>query len=190
MKGVSVTKISRELKIPDTTIGRWVRDISSDYPSSNRAKLNNLEQKEKYKHILANTRISKNEARLLCSLIYWCEGSKYPSSNFIAFSNSDHRLVRTFLFLFKRAFEVDMRKVRIHLQIHSDHDSDKTRSFWSELLEVPPTQFYKPTVTDPMKKMKRLDYQGTCTLKYFDSKLLLQITGIFEEFAKLFGEVA
>ena len=186
IKGVSISEISKELNIPDTTIGRWVRDIKSDSLSSVRAKFKNQEQVNKYQSVIKDFVITKTNNKLLCSLLYWCEGSKYPSSNYIAFSNSDYRLVKTFFQLFKKSFEIDVKKVRVHLQIHSNQDYKQIQSFWSSLLNIPRDQFYKPTVTNPTKNMKRLDYKGTCTFKYFDSKILLQITGIFEEFSKKF----
>ena len=190
IKGDSINRIATELKIPDTTIGRWVKDIKSDSPAFKRSRFKNLEQIKKYQNFFKNFTVSGTSAKLLCSLLYWCEGSKYPSSNFVAFSNSDYRLIKTFSILFKKAFKIDVSKIRIHLQIHSSHDFSEIRTFWSKLLDIPENQFYKPTVTNPMKNMKRLDYKGTCTFKYFDSKILLQITGIFDEFSRRFGEVA
>ena len=93
-------------------------------------------------------------------------------------------MVNTFFKLLKQAFEIDINKTRIHLQIHSTHDFNEVKKFGSDLLKIPENQFYKPTITNPGNKMKRSDYMGTCTLKYFDLKILLQLTGIFEEFSK------
>jgi len=185
IKGNSIRMISRELQISDTTIGRWVKDIKSDSPSYNKNRLKNEDEKQKYNHLFKNLKITEKNAKLLCSLLYWCEGSKYPSSNCIAFVNSDFKLVKTFFQLLKQAFEIDIDKIKIHLQIHSTHDFNEIKKFWSGLLSIPENQFYKPTVTNPTQKMKRLNYKGTCTLKYFDSKILLQITGIFEEFSRI-----
>ncbi|MEI6040033.1 MAG: hypothetical protein WCP93_01645 [Candidatus Berkelbacteria bacterium] len=183
IKGNSIRKISKELQISDTTIGRWVKDIKSDSLSYNKNRLKNEDEKQKYNHLFKNLKITAKNAKLFCSLLYWCEGSKYPSSNCVTFVNSDFKLVKTFFQLLKQVFEIDNNKVRIHLQIHATHNFEEVRKFWSKLLAIPEEQFYKPTITNPAQKMKRLNYKGTCTLKYFDSKILLQITGIFEEFS-------
>ena len=37
--------------------------------------------------------------------------------------------------------------------------------------------------------MKRGGYLGTCTIKYFDVSLLLNIVGLYEAFAQKYGRV-
>ena len=49
---------------------------------------------------------------------------------------------------------------------------------------------YKPTTTRPSHKMKRRRYFGTCTIKYFDVSLLLNLVGLYEAFAQKYGRVA
>ena len=44
--------------------------------------------------------------------------------------------------------------------------------------------------TRPSHKMKRRGYLGTCTIKYFDVSLLLNIVGLYEAFAQKYGRVA
>ena len=49
-------------------------------------------------------------AKILCALIYWCEGAKVKTG--IAFTNSDPNLVRTFLHLLKTGFDIDEKNSR------------------------------------------------------------------------------
>ena len=72
------------------------------------------------------------------------------------------------------------------MQFHTTHDIETENKFWSKLLNIPLIRFGKPTVTKPAHYMKRLNYRGTCTIKYYDVKLLLNIIGIYEIFAKKF----
>lgn len=188
-QGISLRGLEKEFGVANTTISRWVRDIYSNEPNFLKSRKRELECKSQFRREVQRLRVDKIGARIFASLLYWCEGSKYPSSSSLAFSNSDTGLVKTFLDLLKKGFDIDEKKLRIHLQLHTTHDKNAIIDFWSKFLKVNRNQFYKPTITVAGKKMKRKNYLGTCTIKYYDVKLLLQITGIFEEFSKKFGEV-
>lgn len=183
-RGFSGAEIGRRLNIPDTAILRWCVDI----PSKNLYHLHiqKLIKKAKKRSIkvVKNVKINKERARLLTSILYWCEGAKYPSSNFISFSNSEIELVRTFITLFRIGFQPEERKLKAYLQLHTTHDKEKITSFWSRILKIPKSQFYKATITKPTKNMKRRNYKGTCTVRYYDVYLLHEIMGIYEEFFK------
>lgn len=171
-----------------TTILRWCQDI----PSNNIFHLQAEKIKERIKKkgvkLIKGISVDKEKAKFLASLLYWCEGNKYPSNNFVAFCNSDFNLVKTFLQLFRLGFSLDEKKIRVHLQLHDTHNKEEMFSFWAKLLKIPKCQFLKPTITKPTKRMKRKDYKGTCTLRYYDIRLLLEITGIFEEFSRKITE--
>ncbi len=179
-KGVSVRAIADKTKISKSTIRYWCRDLSSD----NSYHLRHVRIRENFikegKTVVSTLNISSKTAKILASFLYWCEGYRFSSCNYIGFSNSDVDLVKTFLELFRIGFHLDERKFRAHLQLHTTHDIKKMTSFWSRTLKIPASQFYKPTITLPTKRMKRMDYRGTCTIKYFDFSLFHKITGIYE----------
>ncbi|MCX6760339.1 MAG: hypothetical protein NTW46_03290 [Candidatus Nealsonbacteria bacterium] len=183
-EGLPTGKISRKLKVPPDAVLRWCFDI----PSKNAGHLRFLKIKDKLKHKgcenVKDFIISKNNAKIIASLIYWCEGFRYPSCNCVGFSNSDLNLVKTFLELFRIGFDPKEEKFRAHLQLHTTHDRKEMLSFWSNLLKIPKNQFHKPTITKPMNKMKRIGYKGTCTVKYYDFILYNEIIGIYEAFSK------
>jgi len=137
------------------------------------------------KIIVNRYKLNKTSARVLLALLYWSNGSKYPSSNFLAFSNSDANLVKTFLNLLRSTFPIKESRIRIHLQIYRTHNLKRMIQYWSELLDIPKTQFYKPTITKPPKKILRSNYLGTCTIRYYSLDLLLTIMGIYEEIANI-----
>ena len=182
--GVSAAKIARHLKVGDTTILRWCSDIPSDNLYHLYAQNLRDRAKRKSTKLGNNVILTEKKAKFLASILYWCEGSKYPSSNFIAFSNSDTGLIATFLKLFRLGFHPKENKLKVSLQLHSTHDKKKITSFWSKILKIPESQFYKPTITKPTKNMKRRDYKGTCTVRYYNVYILLEIMGLYEEFAK------
>lgn len=187
--GLKTGKIVKELGVTRDTILRWCVDI----PSNNTYHLRHLKIKEGLKNKgeknIREIVIDKNTAKIFTSLIYWCEGSRYANCNFVGFSNSDIDLIKTFLQLFRIGFNPKEEKIRAHLQLHTTHDKKKITSFWSKELKIPENQFQKPTVTDPTAKMKRINYKGTCTIKYYDFTLFNEIKGTYEAFfEKIFGE--
>ena len=179
--GLSIKEIAMQLKLKSPTISRWCNDI----PVKNAYHLyiKNLEKLNKDKGKNLKIEITPQNAKLLAGLLYWCEGSKYPASNFISFANSDQKLVGMFLKLFRLGFRPEEKKLKVHLQLHTTHDTKAVTSYWSQLLKIPKIQFYKPTVTRPTKNMKRLDYMGTCAVRYYDVSILWEMTGIFENFS-------
>lgn len=189
IKGLSIKKIAQKFYISESTISRWVRDIESNHLAFKRARIKEEIWKKTSQHIIPQFRINKDIAKILLSLLYWCEGSKYPTESCISFTNSDWRLVKTFIILLRSAMKIREEKLRARLQIHTTHNYKNLLKFWSELLYIPINQFHKPTVTKPTKSMKRTDYKGTCTVKYCNVVFLLEITGIFEAFAEKYGEV-
>lgn len=185
MRGQSIKSLQKQFGISNTVISRWTHDLSVANSMVLRARKTEKTRKEIYQKI-GNIRLSR-ESKLLClALLYWCEGSKYPASNNVAFSNSDPSLIKSFLQLFRDSFPIDEKKFRVHLQLHSTHRTDREFRFWNDLLHIPVRQFYSPTITEPHQRRKRLNYHGTCTIKYHDVRLQLGLAGIVEVFAKRF----
>ena len=183
-KGLSGKEISRKLGITDTTILRWCADI----PSTNKYHLRRKKFRENIKNqassLIKDINVTPELARFLTSILYWCEGAKYPSTNFISFSNSDIDLVIMFVKLFRIGFKPKENKFKAYLQLHSTHNKEKITELWSRILKIPKSQFYKPTITEPTKRMKRRNYKGTCTVRYYDVSMLMKLIGIYESFIK------
>ena len=190
-KGTSIKKLGSQFGIPETSVSRWIRDIPSQVKIFNNARDKENSLKLELQELTSQLNVDENMARIFVGLLYWCEGSKYPANTGVAFANSDHRLVKTFLELLRKGFKIQESKIKIHLQLHSTHPQQKITKFWSTLLQIPLNQFYKPTITAPTRKRKRLNYKGTCTIKYFDVKLVLRIMGLYEGLANKYsnGEV-
>ena len=185
-EGLSLTEIAKALNVRSSAVSRWCNDIESTNPYHNHIVRKKDITKNINRELIKRLEIDTESAKILSSMLYWCEGSKYPSSNFIAFSNSDQALVKTFLELFRRGFKPIEDKIKVHLQLHTTHDVPESTKFWSNLLCVPKAQFYKPTITEPANNMKRINYRGTCTVRYYSVGCLWEITGAFEEFSKKF----
>jgi predicted transcriptional regulator len=193
-EGVNYSEIAKRLNISRSQISTWCNGLSEGSHS------NTIRTHQKRRRLLLNSEskifsilsFDKNYAKLFCGILYGCEGSKYPASGG-ALANADPELVLCFLTLFRKAFSINEGRLRVHLQVHDNQNYKKLISYWSSLLNIPESQFYKPTVTIPHGRKHRDKYLGTCTVKYYDYKLQLKLIGIFEAFMRkstLVGGVA
>ena len=183
---LSYKEIGRRLKISDSTISIWCRDIKKGNPrtyvktSRNIRKLISKSDQDVLKHI----KIDKNLAKVFCGIIYGCEGSKYPASNCMALTNSDPGILQSFIALLRSTYPLDESKWRVHLQIHDNQNFDKLSSYWSKILKIPVSKFYKPIITTARDGKHRSNYLGTCTIRYYNYQLQLKLIGVFEAFMR------
>jgi len=183
---LSYKEIGRRLKISDSTISIWLRNSPNSntrtYVKNSRKVRSDVTKSES--NVLTKTKIDINLAKTFCGIIYGCEGAKYPASNCVSLTNSDPRLVLSFISLLRFSYKLDETKFRVILQIHSTQNYGKLSEYWSGILRVPINKFYKPTITTAHEGKHRSGYLGTCTLKYYDYKLQLKLIGVFEAFMR------
>lgn len=181
-QGKSAETIAKKLNVSEQTILRWCHDILPRNPRYRHQEKARYQAQVRGQSAVQTFVLNKTTAKLLTALLYWCEGSRYPAANCVVFTNSDPELVRTFMRLFRAGFNPVESKFRAHLQLHTTHNVHRIYNFWSQLLGIPTGQFYKPTVTTPGSKMKRRDYFGTCSVRYYDFQIFHQILGAQEAF--------
>ena len=189
-KQFSFNEIGKQLRISNSTIRSWCYDLGINRHESLR--INNEFRRRKismqdWGNVPSISLILPSQARIFASLLYGCEGSKYPSTGFVAFVNSDPNLVRAFIKLLRKGFILDENKFRVQMQVHNTHDYLALVEYWSKLLVIPPNKFLKPTTTTPRGKMRRQNYLGTISLRYIDNKIQLRLLGIFEKFCNSGG---
>ncbi len=174
--------------IPTTTLKNWCKNEpfvsrSSSFIANNQRRRNVIKQSESV--IVGSLKeIDTNTAKILVGLLYWCEGAKYPASNALKFVNSDPVLMNTYISLLRKAFTLDESKFRIQMQVHTTHNYEEIKNTWSKLLGIPISQFIKPTITKKNGGKHRVNYLGTCSLKYQDVLIQLKVIGIYENFAQ------
>jgi hypothetical protein len=74
--------------------------------------------------------------------LYAGEGAKTDGA--IKFANTNPDLIQFFVTWLRAFFEVDERRLRVGLYLHEGLDLDAAVCYWSELTDIPPTQFIKP----------------------------------------------
>lgn len=182
---LSYREIGRRLGVNSATVGNWLPgSVGGRWDGqviSNEKKRNKFRYSEK-KAVPQFSSINKSTAKLLAGILYGCEGAKYPATKVVAFTNSDPDLMVTFLALLRKSFSLNKDKISIHLQVHTTHNYQEVKNYWSCILGVPEERFIKPTVTRPTGNKHRRNYKGTCTVKYGDYRVQLKLLGIFEVF--------
>lgn len=183
---LSYKEIGRRLGVSDSTISIWFRNVKDGNPrkyvQTNRSLRETIKKSEI--SIFNKIKIDVNLAKIYCGILYGCEGSKYPASNCIIFTNSEPKLILAFVNLLRNAYELDESKFRIILQVHSNQNYIVLSNYWSKILKIPIDKFYKPTITIANEGKHKDNYLGTCTIKYYDYKLQLKLIGIYEQFMR------
>lgn len=204
-RGLSLNEISERLKIAKSTAWHWglsaidlsriakhrlVRRKYLAYRKSlmtrrRRHTLSLLQASKRAEKDIQQIKVSDIQARVICSLLYWCEGSK--ERNAIRFANSDPTLVATFMHLFRQGFKPDEKKLRAVLHLHGYHGVKKQKIYWSKITRIPVSQFAKSYRKSPTGRRKRPGYQGCISVRYYDTILASEIRELYTKFATNLG---
>jgi len=112
----------------------------------------------------------------LLAMLYWAEGSKYEGVGGLKFVNTDPRLALLYLSLLRACFLIDEKRLRIRLHVHHYHDKKKALKFWSKLLNVPQSQFWKLYVKKRSKQRRfRKNFMGICFIYYTGNAIRIEL---------------
>lgn len=200
-QGRSLNEISRLLKVSKSSASLWLKDVvlsqealknlentvSKGQLASQQAKRVLTKHKERdalsrANEVLSSVILNKNISKILCAMIYYCEGAK--STKRIAFSNSDPLLMKMFLTLFRESFHLNENKLSVCVHLHDYHDKDKQLKFWSKTTSIPLSQFTKPYQKDNSGLYKKEGYQGCAHVRYHDVKIAREMKALALEFMK------
>lgn len=208
-RGFSLGEIGNKLEIPKNTISGWVKDIRLTDKQKERVrqkiiasgaigralavKVNHkkikrwrkeIRDEAKYFAELAHKNIEAS--KLICGLLYLCEGSKYPSTKCLVFGNSDPEIIRCFINLLRTAFNINEDKLRCRIMHRYDQNLKKLNRFWSGVTGIPLQNFYRsrPDGRTKGKATSRKNYKGICAIYYLNTKLQLRLQAIGEEIVK------
>ena len=186
-QGYSMTEISNTLRVSKSTASIWVREIELSVAAQKvlnqkvtegqrraaQTKRDRTARKiEIYSHrankCIQQKKFDRFTTKLFCSLLYWCEGGKYVNT-FLSFTNSDPSVVRTFLALLRRSYNLNEKKFRACIHLHSYHVALKQLNFWSDVTQFPKNQFIKPWRKAHSGKRIRADYPGCINIRYYNA---------------------
>lgn len=205
-KGFSLKEIADKLQIAKSTASEWLSSIKLSLSAQKRlAKKQILGQyktvllKKKLKELnrrhyekealetLKDVSLSKEIARLCCTLLWWCEGNK--NASFVRFTSSDSTLITNFIFLLRKSFQLDESKFRVLVHIHKYHNDDIQKKYWSNITGIPLTQFHRSYQKFNTGIRIKENYQGCIALTYYNARIAKELEAIYNAFTALFRGV-
>lgn len=201
--GKSLEEIKYVTEISKGTLSMWLKNITLDDRAVKRLLSRQIEGRKKVSEILSRKRIirkeeakqkaretltrlplsTKEQDKLTCALIYYCEGTK--SDQRVGFTNSDPELMRSFLSLLRKGFELDESRFRACIHLHSYHDEKVQKAFWSRTMNIPEENFIKSYKKKEGGLYIRKDYPGCATVRYHDAALARELLEIARQYFKI-----
>lgn len=204
-EGNSIKDIAQALNVSRSSVSVWCRDITLT-----KAQIEHLKQKEakgrlkgRLKGAETNKRkkqqrieywknnglkefefLTKRDIALVGAALYWAEGSKTRPR--LSFSNSDPRMIKFIQLWLREYLGVKNRDLVLRVQINHIHKPriEKVLNFWSQLLELPRSQFKKPfyVKTKNTKRYENHDnYYGIMVLRVRkSSEVVYKVLGQIE----------
>lgn len=203
-KGYSVKRIAQEIGAAPGSVSVWVRSVTLS--ASQKEKLKKhchspLVIEKRRQSRLRNELFKKNTAieeaskdisildekmiRVIGASLYWGEGSK-SKIGCARITNSDPVLIKMMMRFFREVCKVPDNKFRAHIHIHSTDSAKQAEMYWSGIIGIPTSQFYKTyTIKSVSSKNRRftLPY-GTVEVGVGDVRLHLKIMGWIEGLRK------
>ncbi len=190
-KGYSYREIWELLNVPKGTCSDWLCKVEMNAKAKARIRQLGIDGRkraresfrlriEKRDHEIITTvnrdmkkiKLTPEIGKLLCAMLYWGEGSKNSSS--VNFMNSDPDMIRVYLKLLRTCFNVKNEKIRAQLHLHSYHNTEKQKKFWSEVTGIPGSKIYIYKKQNSGKNIK-VGYPGCISIRYYDSGLAKEI---------------
>lgn len=161
-----------EVYFPKDTILKskenWIKNIQPLGALANHQKrLNKLKIIEEKTKIEVKENINIKEAKkAILATMYWAEGGK-GRGDIITFANTDPQMTKLFITLLRECYELDESKFRVRVHLHHYHNEIKVKKFWSDLLNVPLSQFGKIyRKKRSINKIYRKNEAGICFVRY------------------------
>lgn len=201
-QGYSIKEIAAKFNISNSTSSEWLTNVSLDDKALARLKQRRIlgqykarltfSKKREDKHqkrqalieqVLSKIELSKELCKLCCALLYWCEGNK-GKDTLVRFTNSDPQLIKTFLSLLRKGFNIDESKFRALIHLHDYHKEKEQKAFWHKITKIPLKQFYRTYWKPNTGKRKHENYPGCIAISYYDAEVAKELTTLYNAFVQ------
>jgi len=199
-KGISYNKIVSKLHIPKSTVSDWCKDVKLTEKQINKLyaakkqgaiKGSFIAAKRKQDKRIFQTRemfkkgfqeigkLTKRERLVIGIALYAAEGTKIDKG--CCLSNSDPKVIKFMVHWFQEFGNVSKEKFRGAIWLHEGLNEAKAKQFWSEVTDIPLSQFYKTYRAKDKKFSKKIrknihEY-GIFSFYVNDTNLLRKIMG-------------
>ena len=186
----TLNEIAAELGVSKSSVSVWVRDVdfvprprNRGHPAGPKHPMRLKKEAE-----IARCRqeaeewigeLTEREVTMFVLGLYAGEGNK--TNGAIGMANTNPTYLKVFLTWLRATFDVDESRLRGALYLHEGLDIDAATAFWSELLDIPSSQFTKPyrAVPDPSIRSSKHLY-GCPSIRYSSSLILRRVMAMIE----------
>lgn len=197
--GKSYVEISKELRIPKSTLSGWfggsawsqkIKDnINATAQAGSTVRILELNKvrgehlERLYLHArqeaLEDFNVLKYHPAFVSGvMLYWGEGDK-ASLHRVSLTNTDPAMIKIFMIFLKEVCGIDDEKIKAWLLLYPDLNEVECKEYWVKEAGLQGIAFNKSIVIDGRHKTKRLGH-GVCTIgvssRYFKEKMLLWIS--------------
>lgn len=199
--GKTIPHIAESIGVSKSSVSIWLRGITLPEKTHKLMRLRSAKNRllaHEAKRQLTRTRLSNasSEAQALissqqinpeialivCSLMYWCEGTKSENDSEFTFTNADPLIVSGFLALLRAALPLDENHFRVKMHLHKYHTETVQRKFWSGVTKIPETQFQNTFWKLNSGKNIKQHYQGCIQVRYHDVLVARKISATARNF--------
>jgi len=201
-RGLSIRYIESKLGIPRSTLSGWFKDIKlsarqrknlfNKWESGlinarekavlwhNKGKHDRQEiARKEVEEFISDIDIDKNIQEIILATLYLAEGGKTEDS--FALANSNTKILLGVVNLLRKVFIIDESKFRCCLHLRKDQDENSLKKFWSKILGIPESKFYKTQFDKRTIKKTYEHYKGVCVVNYLDMALQRKVLYLGEK---------
>jgi transcriptional regulator with XRE-family HTH domain len=200
-KGYSLKEIAERFNISKSTASLWLRDIQvssaglkrlkniSDIGRNKAAETNKRKKKVRWQEISDRSMIFKKnlsdcdieKCKLLLAMLYWGEGAKTGSR--LTFINSDPNMVKVYLFLLRKSFNIKIEKLKGVIHLHCYHKQNEMIDYWSKITKIDKKNLYFFKKQNSGKTIRE-NYKGCISLRYGDVNVFDEVMLIINRIYK------
>jgi len=191
---MSYSQIKDILKVSKSTLSLWLRNYPLSKEKINELRGQNEKRIEKFRGTMRQKRdkrlkglykeqkknifpFNKRELYLAGLFLYLGEGSKSKETT-LSVSNTDPSIIKFFMTWLIKSQNISKNKLKIHLHLYKDMNILKEIKFWSNLLNIPASQFNKPYIK--RTTIKNINHKGgfghgTCNISIGNARLTEKI---------------
>jgi hypothetical protein len=201
-KGYSINEVSKNLKMSKSTASLWLRNIKISKTGLKRLeKKSNLGRKkgndtnrkkrqDRWQNVANRTiNFRKNlsdydieKRKVLLAMLYWGEGAK--SGSRLILMNSDPEMIKVYLFLLRKCFLIDEKKLKANIHLHGYHMQDEMIEYWSKITKIKKENIYIYKKNNSGKTIRK-DYKGCISLRYGDVNIFNEVMLIINRLQKV-----
>jgi hypothetical protein len=178
--GWTYGEIAAEVGVSKSSVSLWCRDVPIDEAAwtaragtnrrsggrnrrPNRLQLAKADEirRERERGAIRIGVLDDRDLLIAGTALYAGEGSKVDG-NGVRFANSDPQMIALHMRWLRRFFDIDEGRLRLKLYLHQGLDIDVANAFWSDLTQIPVSQFNRPYRAVPDPTIRRSKHPLGC----------------------------